>query len=97
MKSFSKASSPLLITESKTEFDSMAAAMRAYIKPGGILEEILVGDVIDSIDGTTVADSVDLRKILFGHHPGDQVSVGYTDALGNSFTVTVTLGSGPPQ
>jgi hypothetical protein len=48
MKRFSKSSSPLLITESKTEFDSMAAAMLAYIKPAGILEEILVGDVIDS-------------------------------------------------
>ena len=48
MKRFSKASSPLLITESKTEFDSMATSMLAYIKPGNILEEILVGDIIDS-------------------------------------------------
>ena len=48
MKRVLKASSPLLITESKTEFDSMATSMLAYIKPGNILEEILVGDIIDS-------------------------------------------------
>jgi S1-C subfamily serine protease len=58
---------------------------------------LAAGDVIDSIDGVTIDSSADLRTILFAHHPGDEIAVGYTDRTGNSFTVTVTLGSGPPQ
>jgi S1-C subfamily serine protease len=79
--------------------DTAGGAEIGGIVPGSAAETagLAVGDVIDSIDGTTIEDSVDLRKILFGHHPGDQISVGYTDTLGNAFTVTVTLGSGPPQ
>ncbi len=71
----------------------------AGIVPGSAAETagLAVGDVVDSIDGVAIQQSADLRKILFGHHPGDQIAVGYTDATGNSFTVTVTLGAGPPQ
>ena len=58
---------------------------------------LVAGDVITSIDGTAVTDSADLRKALFGHHPGDQVTVGFTDALGNESTVDVILATGPPQ
>jgi S1-C subfamily serine protease len=79
--------------------DTAGGAEIGGIVPGSAAETagLIVGDVIESIDGTPIADSVDVRKILFGHHPGDLVSVGYTDATGNSFTVTVTLGTGPPQ
>jgi hypothetical protein len=31
------------------------------------------------------------------HHPGDKVSVGWTDTNGNPHTATVQLSSGPPQ
>ena len=55
------------------------------------------GDVITSIDGTPVTNSKDLRKILFGHHPGDQITIGFIDALGNESTVDVVLATGPPQ
>ena len=34
-------------------------------------------------------------KILVGHHPGDKVSIGWTDSSGQSHTATVTLASGP--
>jgi S1-C subfamily serine protease len=71
----------------------------AGIIPGGAAETagLSVGDMIESIDGAAVESSADLRKILFGHHPGDQIAVAYTDQAGNAFTVTVALGTGPPQ
>ena len=79
--------------------DTPGGVAIAGIVPGSAAETagLAVGDVIDSIDGVAIQESAGLRKILFGHHPGDQIAVGYTDTVGNSFTVTVTLGSGPPQ
>jgi S1-C subfamily serine protease len=53
------------------------------------------GDVITSLGGQTVSTSTDIQKILVGHHPGDQISIGWTDANGQSHTATVTLASGP--
>jgi S1-C subfamily serine protease len=55
------------------------------------------GDVITSLDGVALASIKDLRTALFAHHPGDSITVGYTDALGNSATAALTLASGPPQ
>ena len=53
------------------------------------------GDVITSLDGQSVSTGTDIQKILVGHHPGDKVSIGWTDAYGQSHTATVTLASGP--
>jgi S1-C subfamily serine protease len=54
------------------------------------------GDVITAIDGTTITGSADLRAFLFLHHPGDSITVSYTDTAGNPATVTLTLADGPP-
>ena len=54
------------------------------------------GDVITAMDGTPVTDSADLRTILFGHHPGDSITLTYTDLAGNPATASVTLADGPP-
>ena len=53
------------------------------------------GDVVTSLGGQTVSSSSDIQKILVGHHPGDTISIGWTDASGQSHTATVTLASGP--
>jgi S1-C subfamily serine protease len=55
------------------------------------------GDVLTSVDGVSLANYKGLRTVLFGHHPGDTITIAYTDALGNAATATVTLASGPPQ
>jgi S1-C subfamily serine protease len=55
------------------------------------------GDVITSFDGVSLSSIKDLRTALFAHHPGDSVTVGFTDSLGNASTATLTLASGPPQ
>jgi S1-C subfamily serine protease len=53
------------------------------------------GDVITSIAGQSVSSSSDIQKVLVGHHPGDKISIGWTDPYGQSHTATVTLATGP--
>jgi len=53
------------------------------------------GDVVTSLNGQSVSSSTDIQHILVGLHPGDKVSIGWTDASGQSHTATVTLASGP--
>ena len=69
------------------------------IVPGSPAESggLVQGDVLTSIDGTPLSSFRDLRTILFAHHPGDSITIGYTDPLGNASTTTLTLASGPPQ
>jgi S1-C subfamily serine protease len=55
------------------------------------------GDVITSLDGTPISTTHDLRTALFAHHPGDTVTLGYTDTNGAAQTASITLASGPPQ
>jgi S1-C subfamily serine protease len=53
------------------------------------------GDVITSLGGQSVSTGTDIQNILVGHHPGDTISIGWTDSSGQSHTATVTLASGP--
>jgi S1-C subfamily serine protease len=53
------------------------------------------GDVVTSLNGQSVNSGTDIQNILVGLHPGDKVSIGWTDASGQSHTATVTLASGP--
>ena len=53
------------------------------------------GDVVTALDGKTVTSGTDITKILVGHHPGDKVSIAWTDTSGQSHTATLTLGTGP--
>ena len=53
------------------------------------------GDVVTSLGGQSVSTGTDIQNILVGHHPGDQISIGWTDSSGQSHTATVTLASGP--
>jgi S1-C subfamily serine protease len=53
------------------------------------------GDVVTALDGKSVSTGTDITKILVGHHPGDKVSITWTDTSGQSHTATLTLGTGP--
>jgi S1-C subfamily serine protease len=57
---------------------------------------IAAGDTITGIDGKTVTSPTDISSALVSHHPGDRVSVTWTDSTGTSQTATLTLASGPP-
>ena len=55
------------------------------------------GDVITSLGGTTITTANDLTNAISQYHPGDKVSIGWTDSSGQTHTATVQLSSGPPQ
>ena len=56
---------------------------------------LAAGDVITSLDGTSVGSRAALSTLMLGHHPGDLVRVGWTDTSGTAHTTTVQLGTGP--
>jgi S1-C subfamily serine protease len=56
---------------------------------------LTAGDVITAIGGQSVTSSSQMQSILGGYHPGDSVSISWTDASGQSQTASVTLASGP--
>jgi S1-C subfamily serine protease len=54
------------------------------------------GDTITKVGDTTINSTSDLSNAMDNHHPGDHVSVSWTDSNGNSHTANVTLEAGPP-
>ena len=53
------------------------------------------GDVITSVAGHTITSPTGVSSALAQHHPGDKISIGWTDQTGQSHTATVQLGNGP--
>jgi S1-C subfamily serine protease len=54
------------------------------------------GDVITAINGKTVTSPDDLLNDLGAYHPGDSVTLTWTDTSGQTHSASVTLASGPP-
>ena len=53
------------------------------------------GDAIVSVDGHAISSSSDVQSAMGQDHPGDKVSVVWTDQYGQTHTSTVTLANGP--
>jgi S1-C subfamily serine protease len=53
------------------------------------------GDVITSVDGHQITSPEGLQSALEPHHPGDQITVGWTDQQGQAQSGTLTLITGP--
>jgi S1-C subfamily serine protease len=53
------------------------------------------GAVIISVDGQAVSSPEELQSALGQHHPGDSVSIGWTDTFGQTHSATVVLTTGP--
>jgi S1-C subfamily serine protease len=53
------------------------------------------GDTITRIDDTAVSSADELVSTLGKHNPGDEVTVTWTDAAGESHSASVTLAAGP--
>ena len=53
------------------------------------------GDVITSVAGQSVSSPSNVESVIEQYHPGDKVSVGWTDGSGQSHTSTVTLAGRP--
>ena len=56
---------------------------------------LVQGDVITALGGKSVTSGTNITEILVGHHPGDKVSLTWTDTAGQSHTATITLATGP--
>lgn len=55
------------------------------------------GDTITSLNGQTVTSPSGLTNLLLPFHPGDKVTIGWTDSSGQSHSASAQLSSGPPQ
>jgi S1-C subfamily serine protease len=55
------------------------------------------GYVLTALDGAPIRSFTDLRGLLFTKHPGDTITLDYTDALGNRTSTPIVLATGPPQ
>ena len=53
------------------------------------------GDTIVSVGGHQITSDSNLQQVIEGYHPGDKVTVTWTDQLGQTHTATVTLTAGP--
>ncbi len=78
---------------------SASGASIASVVTNGPAQEagLAGGDVITSFGGTTISSANDLTNAIGAYHPGDKVTVGWTDSSGQTHTATVQLSSGPPQ
>lgn len=56
---------------------------------------LAAGDVITSVNGTTVGSATDLHNALANDKPGTKVTITWTDTSGQSHSASVTLASGP--
>jgi S1-C subfamily serine protease len=53
------------------------------------------GDVITTLNGKAIASSDALTTALQAFHPGDSITLGWTDVQGQTHTATLQLGTGP--
>jgi S1-C subfamily serine protease len=53
------------------------------------------GDTLTAVAGQTVTAESQVTSILVKYHPGDKISLSWTDQTGASHTATVTLATGP--
>jgi S1-C subfamily serine protease len=56
---------------------------------------LAAGDQITSLAGHGVTSSADIQSVLRNYHPGDKISISWTDQSGQPQTATVTLTAGP--
>jgi S1-C subfamily serine protease len=76
--------------------DSGAAVVG--VEPGSPAAQVglAAGDVIVSVDGRTVDSPAMLESVLSAHHPGDRVTVQWTDRYGQQRSGFAQLVAGPP-
>jgi S1-C subfamily serine protease len=53
------------------------------------------GDTIQAVGGQQIASGSDLQAVMQRHHPGDKVSITWSDLFGQTHSATVTLTEGP--
>jgi S1-C subfamily serine protease len=74
-----------------------SGALIAGVFPGAPADTagLRAGDLITSVDGRPVSSPLTLQVALQRHHPGDRVSIGWTDQSGRTHTAILRLSAGP--
>jgi S1-C subfamily serine protease len=74
-----------------------APAQVAGVEPGSAAAGagLAAGDTITSLGGHAVTSPAQIRSVLGGRHPGDKISVTWTDQAARSYSATVVLTAGP--
>jgi S1-C subfamily serine protease len=76
---------------------TVSGALVVGVEPGSPASQAGLAnqDVITSVSGRSVASSSALSDLLYVHHPGDSVKVGWVDPSGHHHSATVRLVTGP--
>ena len=74
-----------------------SGAVVAGVVPGSAAGQagLTAGDQITSVAGHAITSAPDIQPVLAHYHPGDKISISWTDQSGQSQTATVTLTAGP--
>lgn len=87
---------PGFLGVSVTDASSGGAGIASVVAGGPAAQAgIVAGDVITGVNSTPVTSGTGLRDALSGHKPGQTVTITYSDAAGQSHSVSVTLVTGP--
>lgn len=88
----------VLGVEVSTTAPAGSGASVAGVQPGSPAAGagLAAGDTITSVNGQSISDNHALTQAMTGKHPGDTVSLGWTDPAGAHHTATVQLEAGPP-
>ena len=68
---------------------------RSGARIGGRQAGLAAGDQVTSVTSQTVTSASDIQSVLGDQHPGDRISISWTDQFGQSQTATVSLAAGP--
>ena len=76
-----------------------AGATVAGVVSGSPAEKagLAAGDVITAVGGERVTSASGLSDLIAAHHPGDDVSITWTDSSGSQHSAEVTLAEGPAK
>lgn len=89
-----------VVVESAGGFGGAASGAEVVgVEPGSPAQSLGLssGDVIDSLNGMAVDSAQSLLDIMESLHPGDVVSLTWTDSPGVSHTAEVQLAAGPVE
>jgi S1-C subfamily serine protease len=80
-----------------TGLPASTGAAVAGVEPGSAAAGagLTAGDVITSLGGHAVTSPAGIRSVLVGHHPGDKITITWTDQAARRHTATVLLTTGP--